>query len=238
MSEKSNELHVAVLDDDPEQLELMKLWLERANVANECFLNSNELFRALRRTGFDCYLVDWELPDDDGMSVLERLRSQQRVKVPIIFTTARSDHEDIARALRAGADDYLVKPINEVELIARIEACSRRAGLPTQSEYGVVSCHNLELNVDREEALLDSEALVLSRREFDLLLLMLRHVGNTVPREQILADVWGIRGDIATRTVDTHISRLRHKLKPEDGGSSHWHLDSVPGVGYRMRYEE
>jgi DNA-binding response OmpR family regulator len=151
--------------------------------------------------------------------------------VPVLFTTARDAEADIVQALKAGADDYLVKPLRKQELLARVEALGRRARpKPRTAEH--LKLAEFDVDVDRRVVNRHGVEVDLTQKDFDLAVFLFRNVGNLVSRGHILESVWGRTSDLNTRTVDTHVSRLRSKLGlvPENG----WKLTAVYQHGYRL----
>lgn len=183
--------------------------------------------RALTAPAADVVLLDLGLPDADGIDLLRRLR--QRPQTAIIAVTARSEERDRVRGLRAGADDYVVKPFGVAELLARIDAVLRRtrtARAEPEPENPPLRVGDLVIDVDSREAGLGGEPLQLTRKEFDLLCLLVSRSPNVVARDQILDQVWGAAWEASSRTLDTHIASLRNKV----GGAVH--IRTVRGVGY------
>lgn len=183
--------------------------------------------RALTAPPADVVLLDLGLPDADGIDLLRRLR--RRPQTAIIAVTARSEERDRVRGLRAGADDYVVKPFGVAELLARIEAVLRRtrsARAEPEPENPPLRTGDLVIDVDSREAELGGEPLQLTRKEFDLLRLLISRAPNVVGRDQILDQVWGAAWEASSRTLDTHIASLRGKL------GDAVHIRTVRGVGY------
>jgi DNA-binding response OmpR family regulator len=149
----------------------------------------------------------------------------------VLFLTARNDEEDIIAGLRAGADDYLTKPPKQGELLARVEALLRRVGLQGEQPADE-EAPPYRIDLQRRRVTLADREVALTEREFDLATFLFRRRGRVVSRDALLEGVWNIRGDVATRTVDTHISRLRKKL--ELGGEHGWRLNAVYQHGYRL----
>lgn len=177
---------------------------------------------------FEVILLDLGLPDMDGLVVLRKLR--QVTQCPILILTARDDERSVVLGLRSGADDYLVKPVKLVELLARIEAVTRRTGRgPTgpASPRSIV-LGELEVDLDRRVAALRSQAVPLTATEFDLLALLARHAGSVVTREQILDTLWGDAFVASSRSLDVHLTGLRNKLQLPG------FIINVRGVGYRL----
>ncbi|KIX84641.1 response regulator transcription factor [Thermus filiformis] len=173
-------------------------------------------------------VLDWRLPDEPGVALLERMR-EKGMETPVLMLTARAEAQDKVEGLRRGADDYLTKPFLVEELLARLEALLRRARPRRLIQRGP-----LVLDLDRLEARLEGRPLPLTRREFDLLAFLARRPGRVYTREELLEAVWGEY--LGTpRTVDQHILQLREKLG-EDPKAPRF-LETVRGVGYRFREE-
>ena len=183
--------------------------------------------RALSAPAADVVLLDLGLPDADGIDLLRRLR--QRPQTAIIAVTARSEERDRVRGLRAGADDYVVKPFGVAELLARIDAVLRRtraARAEPEPQDPPLRVGDLSIDVTSREARLGAEPLPLTRKEFDLLHLLASRSPGVVARDRILDQVWGAAWEASTRTLDTHIASLRGKV------GDAVHIRTVRGVGY------
>ena len=223
-------MRIALLEDDPDQSELVTAWLERAGHTVSCNASGSDFLRGARRDSFDAYILDWVVPDLDGIHVLRKLRTELNDQTPAIVTTVKDEERNIVRALREGADDYLVKPVRRAELVARIDAVCRRAG-STAAESAEISPYAVDST--GSTLLLNDEAIALTNREFDLAMFLFRNVGKVLSRNHILEAIWGIENeDLTTRTVDTHVSRLRKKMKLGDDNG--WRLSSVYQHGYRF----
>ncbi|MDE8668816.1 response regulator transcription factor [Pseudarthrobacter sp. H3Y2-7] len=175
---------------------------------------------------FGVILLDLGLPDMDGLEVLRKLR--QVTAVPILILTARDDERSVVLGLRSGADDYLVKPVKLVELLARIEAVTRRAGRYSAATQKNIVLGDLEIDLERRVAARGSEELPLTATEFDLLALLAGHAGSVVTREQILDALWGDAFVASSRALDVHLTGLRSKLQRPG------FIINVRGVGYRI----
>jgi DNA-binding response OmpR family regulator len=180
----------------------------------------------LSHRNFQVVLLDLGLPDMDGLEVLRKLR--QVTDVPILILTARDDERSVVLGLRSGADDYLVKPVKLVELLARIEAVTRRAGRSRGTPQEVIVLGEVEIDLAKRTASKAGEPVPLTATEFELLALLARHAGSVVTREQILDALWGDAFLASSRSLDVHLTGLRAKLgKPG-------FIINVRGVGYRV----
>jgi len=182
--------------------------------------------RAADAASFDVVLLDWRLPDGEGIDFLKELRRTS--DVPVLMVTARVDVIDRVLGLEIGADDYLTKPVEPRELLARVKARLRgrsREAAPPPAR--VVEAHAIRVDLDAREASFRGEAVSLTKMELDLLVLLLRNPGRVFSREELLNQVWGFERAPTTRTVDTHVAMLRSKLSAEL-------FESVRGIGYRL----
>ncbi|MEM6513767.1 MAG: response regulator transcription factor [Pseudomonadota bacterium] len=225
-------MRIAILEDDQDQADLVRLWLEEAEHTITVFATGEDFLRGVKKESFDIYLLDWMLPDISGLAVLKKLRSGNRDDTPVMLATTRHEEKDIVAALDAGADDYLVKPVRRRELIARLDALCRR--------YGVIDDASQPLDVEPYSLDLTSKTLrlrgnpiTLTNREFELALFLFRQEGRAISRNHILETIWDIDSpDVSTRTVDTHISRLRKKMQVNDDNG--WKLAAIYQHGYRL----
>ena len=184
----------------------------------------------LARTAPDLVLLDVMLPDGSGFDVCRELRQTSRV--PIIMLTARGEEADRVVGLELGADDYVVKPFSAREVVARIRAVLRRVDAPEPDDDGPVEIGELRLDPARREATHRGEALELSRKEFDLLELLMRNAGSVVSRERLISEVWDTNWFGSTKTLDVHVSGIRRKLG--DDPSEPRYLHTVRGIGFRF----
>lgn len=224
-------LKIALLEDDADQAEVIRHWLEAAEHACSVSATGADMLRRLRRDTFDLLLLDWETPDTSGIEVLQWVRANIDWPVPVVFTTRRESEEDIVSALAKGADDYLTKPVSRGELLARIEAVARRAR-PQAEVSDELQAPPYVLQRSLRTVRFHGQSVELSPKEFELAYLVFASPGRLLSRTYLLESVWGLNASVETRTVDSHVSRLRRKLqlKPENG----WRLSSVYNHGYRL----
>lgn len=229
-------MRVAILEDDPDQAELTALWLRHAEHTVDCHADAASFLRAVRHDSFDLYVLDWVLPDLSGIEVLKRLRGDMADYTPVVIATAKDTEQNIVRGLEAGADDYLVKPMRQAELVARVAAIRRRAtgGKP---DIGHVDAAPYSFDLATKSASLHGATISLTNREFELALFFFRNAGKMVSRSHLLEAIWGIENkSVSTRTVDTHVSRLRKKLDLCQKNA--WVLSSIYQHGYRLESTE
>lgn len=222
-------MRVAVLEDDPDQAEMVRRLLESAGHSVHVFSRGRALLGKLGHESFDLLIIDWEIPDVSGIDVMHRARAQLASRTPILFLTHRDSEHDIVQALEAGADDFLVKPPREREFLARVHALGRRGGAMVSQEI-VVAPYRVDLTRSVIER--DSVPMDLTRREYELALFLFRNLGKVVSRAHILESVWGRSSEVTTRTIDTHVSRLRNVLGLSS--ASGVRLTPIYGYGYRL----
>lgn len=192
--------------------------------------DGREALDAFARHGADLVLLDLMLPGMSGEDVCRELRRNS--DVPIIMLTARDTDVDKIVGLELGADDYVTKPFNTRELIARIKAVLRRSGRVTERSSGVIEGGPIRLDAERFEVTLDGEQVHLPRKEFELLELLMENQGRVLTRETLIDQIWGPDYFGDTRTLDVHIKRLRSKLEKDPHNPQH--LLTIRGLGYRF----
>jgi len=224
-------LRVAILEDDESQRDLIERLLECAGYTCAVFAQGKALLSALARESYDLYILDWEVPDVSGEQALAWIRSHIEEPVPVLFVTARNSEEDIVHALAQGADDYMVKPIRERELLARVAALARRLRRP-QVQSDKLEIEGFSLDLKPRTISRSGKQLNVTSKDFDVALFLLRNLGRLLSRGHIYEAVWGRAANINTRTVDTHVSRVRVKLglTPENG----WQITPIYQYGYRL----
>ena len=214
---------------------LIQAWLEDANHKCRVFTSGKDLTMALVNESYDLLILDWMVPDMDGMQVLSWVRDNVEWKIPVLFVTQRDAEEDVVSALTGGADDFMAKPIKRAEMLARIESISRRAqASPTEEDILRYPPYTLQRSARLIK--LNDESIDVTQKEFELTLFLFKNAGRVLSRGYMLETVWGRSADVNTRTVDTHVSRLRRKLSlfKENG----WQLSSIYQHGYRLEKTE
>lgn len=214
-----------LVDDEKNIIELERLYLEKEGYQTEVAYDGNtalQKFRAIRPAAI---ILDLMLPGMDGWQVCRRIR--QESDVPILMLTARDQDVDKIVGLELGADDYLTKPFNPRELVARIKAIFRRTSPAPKTLC--LSVGDLKLDLDRREATAAGKAVELRAKEFDLLAVFVRNPGIVLTRERLLEIAWGYDFAGETRTVDVHVAHLRKKL-----GIARAQIETVSGVGYKL----
>ena len=224
-------LVVGLLEDDQDMAALVAQWLDQAGYTVRLFRNATEYRRRQGSEAVDLLLLDWMLPDGSGIEVIESIRSSPNSTLPVIFLTARDSEDDIVRGLASGGDDYVVKPPKQRELIARVNAVLRRHGVDADGA-DTFDVAPYAVDARRRRVSLSGQDVDLTQREFDLASYLFRRQGRIVSRDALLENVWNLSAAVSTRTVDTHVSRLRKKL--ELGGEHGWRLAAIYQHGYRL----
>lgn len=222
-------MRIALVEDSEEQSERISQILEGAGYTCTCFPKGTALQHALREQTFDLLLLDWRLPDISGIELLQWARQVLGHRLPVLFITSNVADDDIVTALSAGADDYLTKPVRANVLLARIRALLRRA-YPEASQ--IIRVGPYLLDPAKRSIHVGDVKVSVTACEFNLALYLFRNLGRMVPRESLEKTVWGRSIGADSRTVTTHLSRLRAKLalRPENG----LRLTSVYSLGYRL----
>jgi DNA-binding response OmpR family regulator len=224
-------MKIASLEDDLDQARRIHQVLTAAGYTCTSYHQSRDLLAALRTENFDLVLLDWHLPDIDGDDVVRWLRANIGPRVPVIFLTNRSSEDDLVEGLRAGADDYIVKPLRPLELLARVAALLRRSQIaePANDSFDVA---NYRVEPAARVISLNGAAVTLAPKEFELALLFFRNQGRLMSRDVLAECVWNREIPATSRTLDTHLSNIRQKLqlRPENGVR----LTSSYALGYRL----
>lgn len=225
-------MRILIVEDEPGLVEFLRLELELEGNQVVAVTTGHAALRQFATEPFDAVLLDWMLPDLDGVEVCRRMRAVS--DVPVVMVTARGDVLDRVVGLDAGADDYLVKPFAIEELMARIRAAVRRTHLTPASNssddpflFGDVAVY-----VDRRKVFRRGIPVDLTAREFDLLVHFLRNPNHVFTRDELLLEVWGFEHPVDTNVVDVYVGYLRHKLDPQKR-----YLCTVRGIGFAFQGE-
>lgn len=216
------------VEDDESIRDLMIYTLNSVGYESMGFSNSTPFWKELKNTNPELIILDIMLPGEDGLSVLKKLRSNAATQnIPVIMATAKGTEYDKVIGLDLGADDYLAKPFGMMEMVSRIKAVLRRTA--SKENEKILRAGELELNISEHTVTANDVRLILTLKEYELLLKFMKNLGLVFTREQLLASVWGADFVGETRTVDVHIGTLRTKL-----GDCGKYIKTVRGVGYRM----
>ena len=219
-------MRVLVVDDDPHISELICLYLNKEGYETAEARTGREAIEMFAQYSPELVLLDIMLPGQDGYQVCTELRKTSRV--PVIMLTARGETFDKVLGLEIGADDYIVKPFDPKELVARVKAVLRRSEKPEQGNS--IDYLNLSINQDTYTVVYHGTELLLPPKEFELLFFLAKNPNRVFTREQLLEHIWGYEFIGDTRTVDVHIKRIRGKMRKEDS----WGIKTVWGVGYKF----
>ncbi len=224
---------ILVVEDEADLAELVAFNLKQAGHVVATASSGATALAEIRRQRPDLVVLDVMLPDITGLEVCRRLRrDESTARLPVLMLTAKGEEVDRVVGFEVGADDYVLKPFSPRELLLRIEAILRRMGGQENAGPQAISVGNLLIDVPGHRVLVDDEEISLTALEFRLLLDLAKRRGRVQSRNALLERVWGYAPGIETRTVDTHVKRLREKL-----GDVSNYIETVRGVGYRMRSE-
>lgn len=226
----SEDLKLLYLEDDQTQADALMAILQDSGYQCTHCSNAESFLEILKTDEFNLLILDWELPDMSGIEALEQVRSFMRWTGPILFVTNRDAEQDIVAALEKGADDYMVKPFRRSELLARLNALVRRAGL--LDDKGQVEIGPFIVDQQHRRILVEDKAVTLTTKEYELAVTLLKNVGRLFSRKYLLKHIWGIESEISTRTVDAHVSSLRRKLNIR--AESGYRIKTVYQHGYRL----
>ncbi|WP_242346135.1 response regulator [Anaeromyxobacter terrae] len=221
---------VLLVDDERDLLSLLDFNLRAAGFETLLATTGEQALVQLRRRVPDIILLDLMLPDVSGTELCRQIKADPRTRnVPVVILTAKGDELDRVVGFEVGADDYVTKPFSVRELVLRLKAVARRAGGGRSAERPPETVGPIRIDVDAHRAFVDGAEVQLTPLEFRLLTTFMARLGRVQSREQLLEDVWEMSSEVETRTVDTHVKRLREKL-----GSGRDLLETVRGIGYRL----
>src|SRR4030095_9256251 len=218
---------VLIVDDDPDIVRLVSYNLSHSGYEVQSATSGREALDLVQKQPPDLIVLDVMLPDVDGLEVCRTLRQQSPSRrIPILMLTARGEEIDRVVGFELGADDYVSKPFSPRELVLRVKSILRRSGT---DRTDMMHVGRIQVFPDRRQSFVGTTLITLTAKEFDLLFEVMKARGNVLTREVLMDRVWGYHGDATSRTLDTHVRRLREKLGTEGG-----HVETVRGVGYRI----
>lgn len=223
-----------MIEDNESVCSMVEMFFLKEGIKGEFVNDGLEGYRRYKAEKWDLLIVDWMLPNMDGVTICRKIREEDKT-IPIIMLTAKDTESDQVLGLEMGADDYVTKPFSPLALMARIKAVSRRAANSSKNEYGsknhFIKTHLFKISKETREVFIKGEAIPnLTPKEFDLLYYFIEHPRQVFTREQLLERVWGYQYYGDERTVDVHIKRLRNKI----GLPKQPFLHTVWGVGYKF----
>ncbi len=223
---------ILIVEDEADLASTLAYNLEREGFGTVVAADAATANEALAREPLpDLVLLDLMLPDVSGVEICRRIKREERTKhLPVLMLTAKGEEIDRVVGFEVGADDYVVKPFSVRELLLRVRAILRRSQPPISSDADELTFGKLRMNTSAHRIWVDGAEVVLTALEFKLLHTFATRRGRVQTREMLLEDVWGITADVTTRTVDTHVKRLRQKL-----GAAGDYIETLRGVGYRFR---
>ena len=222
-------IHIHIVDDEPDILELVTIHLEQNGFIAKGFLNSRDFYKAIEKNKPDLLILDLMLPDEDGLEICKTIKQREGMShIPIIILSAKGEESDKVVGLELGADDYVTKPFSPRELVARVKAVLRRQGEKTDTKRLFVG-EDVIIDLQRYEVSIGDAKIDLTPTEFKLLSLMASKKGMVFSREQILDYLWGSEKAVIDRTVDMHVKNLRKKL-----GDNARYIRNVRGIGYKI----
>ena len=224
---------ILIVEDDQHISQLVKYNLEKAGFDCATAETGEEAIERLKKGSFDLMILDIMLPQMDGFEVCKRIKQETRcAAMPIMMLTAKGEEVDRIVGFELGADDYMVKPFSPRELLLRVKAILRR-GETREAAAEVLKVGHLSIDIPCHKVLVNQKEIHLTAKEYKLLLVLVQRKGRLQSRERLLEDVWDVTADVTTRTVDTHVKRLRQKL-----GREGRLIETVRGMGYRFYDEE
>jgi len=228
MLRRARMAHILVVEDEPDLAALVAFNLRQANFEVEIAPTGEKALDLAARTTPHLIILDLMLPDISGVEVCRAVK-RRTPAVPVVMLTAKKEESDRLAGFQSGAEDYIVKPFSVLELVLRVKAILRRAGV-SGSEAANINFGTLALDLAEHRCTVDGNEVPLTVLEFRLLHHLLVRLGQVQSRRQLLEEVWNLQGSLETRTIDTHVNRLRQKL-----GHAGDYLETVRGVGYRIR---
>ncbi len=224
------DVRILIIEDDKDVASFIVGGLQQAGYVVDCANSGKDGLFLATTESYDMLIVDRMLPEVDGLTIIRTIRASN-IHVPVLILSALDEVADRVDGLKAGSDDYLVKPFAFVELQARVEALLRRPSAPSDGELTTLEVADLRMDLLRRSVSRSGQGIDLQPREFLLLEYLMRHAGQVVTRTMLLEAVWGYHFDPQTNVIDVHMSRLRGKI---DKGYTRQLLHTVRGAGYRI----
>lgn len=218
-------INILIIEDDPNIAKMIKATLSIVNYNGFCCYNGRDGAEEAIKGRYDLILLDVMLPEMNGFEVMQTI---QNCGVPVIFLTAVQDVADKVKGLRLGAEDYIVKPFEALELLARIDVVLRRSH-KTKND---LSYYDIVVNISKHEITKGGKLIQLTPKEFDVLVYFIQHQDIAVSRERLLSDIWGYEFEGESRTVDIHVQQVRRKVGLQNK------LITIPKLGYRLESQE
>ena len=221
-------MHILLAEDDMKLGKLIKYMLEQNGISTEWVTTGDMIYDYAMYEDYDVLVLDWMMPKMSGVDACKKLRSEGYQKA-ILLLTARDSVEDRVTGLDAGADDYLVKPFEFAELMARLRALGRRSSQKIQQDIMALG----DFTLDRTSKILKKgeQVIQLSPREFQIFDLLVQNTGIVVPRDIILDRIWGLESEVSSNNIDSYVKLLRKKLESSDGQMM---ISTIRGVGYKL----
>ncbi len=211
---------ILIVEDEKNISDLIKDTISLAHYEYDCSYDGEDALNKIKENKYDLILLDIMLPKIDGFEIIEKIKT---IDIPIIFLSAKNDVNSIVKGLKGGGIDYITKPFEPLELLARIELRI------SKTKENIYKFKNITVNLDTREVSKNEEKIYLAPKEYDLLILILNNKNKVLSRDEILDKVWNIETDVETRTVDYHIQQLRKKLDLKEN------LITIHGVGYILK---
>ena len=220
------EIRILIADDDKTICEIVKLYLEQENYLVDIAYNGTDVLGKVSQNEYNLIILDIVMPEMDGYETCIEIRKKS--DVPIIFLSSKTEIKDKVYGLEIGADDYIVKPFETKEFIARVKSKLRRNA---KNAVKIIAIGNLEVSLEDYSLKIDGNAKLMPPKEIELLYFLVLNKNHVFSREDLLKNVWGFEFLGDSRTVDVHIKRIREKI---DGYSTEWSLETVWGIGYKF----
>ena len=224
---------ILIVEDDKHISRLLKYNLDKAGFKSTAVITGEEAIDILDSKQIDLIVLDIMLPKMDGFEVCRIIKQDKKLShIPVIILTAKGEEVDRVVGFELGADDYVVKPFSPRELILRIKAVLKR-GKPKEDIKGVLEYMEVKLDIPRHKVFINEKEIILTQMEFKLLTILMHNAGKVQSRDKLLDEAWDMASDVTTRTIDTHVRRLRQKL-----GQAAKYIETVRGIGYRFSEEK